>query len=409
MPIDFNRVPCRVPIPETKSLSALTFIALLAVTLGVAAGLTFTFWSASASTNAAWFWICAVGFPVLAWAFICCSWLGYLDVKRSDAIAHNRACNDVEMACHTAASAPLTVLGQAWCFSSEPSHAQVSCLHDGTVKREGRPSAVQADRVVDARWIAIPGRPFAAGNEENEHARHKALLEWLYGRLFERIGAALRSLPVGSSLDVLVHVSSSTKLEWAVQLLEQRICDLRPDLQLLVTPSREAIPLFQIDAWLDETAPPFARLVVSVQLLDAISQELSDGVAEAGVALLFGPSRGKRQASTLFAHRPAAGTSRDASTIITLACRWGLCDAEAPLSIWMHGIPESRRASIKRWASSRPTDCHALEDSVGDCATTGAWLALAVALESVEQNTLPNLVMCVHHDQLVALVCRNNQ
>ncbi|VVE19523.1 hypothetical protein [Pandoraea fibrosis] len=408
MPVDFNRVPARKPVPKQASLSAVTAAILLVAMLCIGAGLTMTLWSDGSSTDAISFWACALGLPVATWAVICCSWLGYADVKRSSANAHNRACDEVELACHAAASVPLSVLGHAWCFSSEPAENQSTSVLDGTVKAAVRPSAAQADLEVNARWIDIPGHPYGAGNEGNELARHRVLISWLYGRLFECIGGALRALPANSRLDVVAHVSSLVKLEWATERLEEHIRALRPDLKLSVTPSRKGIPFFRIDSWLDESISPSAKLVVSLHLVNAISQALSDGVAEAGVAILFGSSQVKPQAPALLVHRPAAGTLQEAATVIPLAARWGACDQATTTSVLTHGVAQNQKTVINQQCFPNPVEWHSMEDSVGNSSATGPWLALALALETAGAGAPPQLVLCADNDKLVASVCREH-
>ncbi|VVE88362.1 hypothetical protein [Pandoraea bronchicola] len=408
MPVDFNRVPARKPVPKQASLSVVTAIILLVAMLCIGAGLTMTLWPDGSSTDAISFWACALGLSVATWAVTCCSRLGYADVKRSSVIAHNRACDDVELACHAAASVPLAVLGHAWCFSSEPTENQSTSVFDGTVKAAVRPSAAQADLEVNARWIDIPGHPYGAGNEGNELARHRVLIAWLYGQLLERIVGALRALPANSRLDVAAHVSSSVKLEWATERLEEHIRALRSDLELSVTPFREGIPLFQIDSWLDEATSPSAKLIVSLHLVNAISQALSDGAAEAGVAILFGPGQVKPRAPALLVHRPAAGTLQEAATVIPLAARWGACDPETPASVLTHGVTQSQKTVINQQCFPNPVEWHSMEDSVGNSAATGPWLALALAMESTGAGAPPQLVLCTDNDKLVASVCREH-
>ncbi|MFK0376414.1 hypothetical protein [Pandoraea sp. NPDC090278] len=244
MPIEFERVPARKPVPEPASLSFITAIATLAVTLFVGAALTFALWPTDVSSNTPSLLAYAVGLSVAAWAFSCCIWLGYADVTRSSAVAYNVECDALEQRCHNAASVPLIVLGHTWCFSSDPVENQLAGILDGSVKAVARPSAAQAGVEVKARWIDMPGRTYAAGNMLNEFGRHTRLVDWLYEHLFKHIVDALQALPANARLDVAAHVSASVELEWAIQALEDHIRRLRPDLKVLVTPFPQGIPLF---------------------------------------------------------------------------------------------------------------------------------------------------------------------
>jgi hypothetical protein len=149
-----------------------------------------------------WFWFCVLGYPLLAWAFLLCCWLGYAYARRSGAMAANRVSDDAEQQCHAAASRPLAILGHAWCFSSDDEENALTGLIDGDIRMGPRPSRAEPNTDVNARWIEIPDLSFHAGNELTERTRHDAVCEWLLRRLIDSLAPRLAALPARTPLHV---------------------------------------------------------------------------------------------------------------------------------------------------------------------------------------------------------------
>jgi hypothetical protein len=409
MPVDFNRIPPRVSVPPPPQLSKPFWAALLLVVTGAGAALTITLWPPGRPTNTPWFWICVFGYPLLLWAFLLSSWLAYGHVRRSEAIATNRVSEQIEESCHGAASRPLAILGHAWCFSSDNAENLLQAVRDGSVQVKARPSGAMADTEVNARWMEIPDKPFRPGNELDEHARHKAVCEWLLQRLTGDLTKQLNALPARTSLHVDLHLRS--KLEFAVvrTRLHELLIEKAPALSIKIVENERELSLFSTDAWLDKRDVSAAHLVVAIELRNAISRVLSDGVAEVGVALLVGHPH-TAQTTTLPAlhlHRPARGSMDEIASTLGLATRWGQTTIERVSAAWAHGASSEQASAIRKSASlSERMKWMTLETTVGDCSGSGVWLAAILAAASAESTGDPQLVLSHQDGELVALVCR---
>jgi hypothetical protein len=409
MPIDFNRIPPRVSVPALPEPSKPVWAILLLVVMGAGAALTVTLWPPDLPTDTPWFWICVAVFPALLWGFLLYAWLGYGHARCIGALATNHVAEQIEQSCHDAASRPLAILGNAWCFSSIAAENQLPGFLDGSVQIKTRPSRAMVDSEVNARWIEIPDEPFYPGNELDEHARHKAVCEWLLQRLIGDLTEQLNALPAQTSLQVELHLRS--KLEYTV--VQTRLRDFlvkkAPALSVTMVADEREAQLFSTDAWFDDRDLGVAHLVVAIELRNAISQVLNDGVAEMGAALLVGhPGLAQATPSPMLnLHRPARGSLEAIAGTLGLATRWGHTTIERVSMAWAHGA-SSELSSVTRKLASLPehTKWMALETTVGDCSDSGVWLVAALAAANAESTGDPQLVLSHHEGELVALVCR---
>ncbi|OMG75427.1 hypothetical protein [Burkholderia ubonensis] len=409
MPVDFNRVPPRVEVPPPPQVSMIVWTVLLVLVTGAGAGLTIMLWPTGRPTNTLWFWLCVAGYPLMAWTLLLCSWLGYGYARRNQAIATNRVSDDAEQACHAMAGRPLAILGHAWCFAAHDSENSLEGILTGTELAKLRPSGAVADSEVKARWLDIPGMRFYPGNELAEHARHHAVCTWLLERLIDRLLPQLNTLPPRTKLQVELHHRSRLKSEAVETRLQEMLAERVPVLKVDVVPGEYTIPLFRTDAWHDNRDVNTAHLLVAVELRDAISAVLSDGVAEAGVALLVGRPRHTTAAMPigLRLHRPAKGTLDAAARTIELAARWGQSSRDRLRTVWAHGLTSDSGSAVRQAASfPEETRWIALETSVGDCSGAGPWLAVALAAESARTTGDPQIVLCGEGKELIALMCR---
>lgn len=411
MPIDFARVPPRVAVPERPRPSKVLWAVLLGVVMCLGAALAIFLWPAGRPTSTAWFWFCVIGYPVLAWAFLLCCRLGYGDARRRGAIANNRVSEAEEMKCHKLASEPLAVLGHARCFSSDDQENGIEGLVDGSVTMAARSSRAVPGLDVKGRWLEIPEKPFHAGNELTEHARHRVVSDWLLNRLVGRMGTELAALPGRTALQVDLCIRSEIDPASVRTRLQELIAARAPALRVTVSVSGTHPSLFQTDAWHDGLKPGEAHLLIAIQLRKAVSERLQGGVAETGVALLLGHPGIVRKmpaiGTSLRLHRPAIGASDKVSKPLELAARWSQADSTCIKTVWHHGLTEELSRSVKsaphfgeqtRWVD--------LGATVGTCDGAGAWLAAALAAEHASLTGHPQLVLTQEGTDMIALVCR---
>jgi len=407
MPVDFNRVPPRVMVPSVPKPSIVLWVVLLILILCTGTALTVATWPAGQPTNVFQFGFCAIGYPFMAWAFLLCGRLAYGYIARHQAIANNRVCDAAQQACHDVASRPLAVLGYAWCFSADENENSFGGLRDGSTQLKPRLSAALADKQVSARWIDIAGQRFYPGNEGSEHVRHEAVYRWMLARLMDSVAPQLSVLASVTKVEVELHLQSRLNPNVVEADVERALHHRIPGLEFEIMPGELAVPLFRADAWHDRRDRGRAHLLIAIELRDAISTALSDGVAEAGVAMLVG-ARHLTSASSpdLDLHRPAKGARDVVATTVELAARWGKVPVDRLMTGWTHGLPVDQATSIGKAAVSGSTQWVALETLVGDCAGVGPWLAVALAAEGARTTGEPQLVLCGEGEELTALVCR---
>ncbi|AXF22847.1 hypothetical protein CUJ89_20300 [Burkholderia pyrrocinia] len=409
MPVDFNRVPPRVSVPSAPQPSMIVWTILLVVVMGAGAALAILLWPAGETTHTLRFWFYVAGCPLMAWAFLLCSWLGYGYTRGNQAIATNRVSDEADQRCHTIAGRPLAILGHAWCFAANDSENSLEGILSGAELVKLRPSGAVADSEVYARWLDIPDMRFYPGNELSEHARHHAVCRWLLERLVDRLLPQLRALPPRTKLAVELQHRSRLKSESVETKLREMLAERVPVLKVNVVPGEHTVPLFRTDAWLDNRDVNTAHLLVAIELRDAISTVLSDGMAEAGVALLVGDPRltSPPMPVGLGLHRPANGTFDAAASTLELAIRWGQSLRDQLRTVWAHGLTHDGMSAVRQTASL-PDEARwiTLETSVGDCSGTGPWLAVALAAENARTMGDPQLVLCGEGKELIALMCR---
>ncbi|KUZ98566.1 hypothetical protein WI41_02590 [Burkholderia latens] len=409
MPVDFNRVPPRVEVPPAPQPSMIVWTILLVLVLGAGATPTIMLWPAGEPTNTLRFVFYVAGGPLMVWAFLLCSWLGYGYVRRNQAIATNRVSDEAEQRCHDVAGRPLAILGHAWCFAANDPENSLEGILTGAELAKVRPSGAVADTEVNARWLDIPEMRFQPGNELAEHARHDAVCTWLLERLIDRLLPQLNALPPRTNLHVELHHRSRLKSDAVKARLREVFAERAPALKVHIVPGNHTIPLFRTDAWLDIRDVQTARLLVAIELRDAISAVLSDGVAEAGVALLVGHPRpaSPDKPVRLRLHRPAKGALDTATSTLELAVRWGQSSRDRIRAVWAHGLTSDTMSAVRQ-AASFPDETRwiALQTSVGDCSGAGPWLAVALAAESARATGDPQLVLGGEGEELIALICR---
>lgn len=408
MPVDLNRVPPRVEVPPAPQPSMIVWAILLVLVMGAGAALTILLWSPGRPTSRVWFWLCAVVYPFLAWAFILFAWLGYRYVCRNQAIAVNRVSDEAEERSHEVASQPLSILGHAWCFSADESENALDGVRNGTVQIKTRASAAVDNTDVNARWLVVPDSSIPPGNELDEHDRHQTLCSWLLERLIERLDPQLMALPPQTKIQAELYLCPTLDAVTVETQLRKLLAARMPGVTPEVVSKVDAIPLFRADAWLDQRKSNTAHLLIAVELRDAISTVLADGAAEAGTALLIGHPRPTSPStrSAVRLHRPAKDTFDAAARTLELATRWGHSPRDRQLTVWTHGLTSEKTSAVRQAASFRDaTRWIALETSVGDCAGAGPWLAVALAAENARTTGDPQMVLCGEGNELTALMC----
>ncbi|MCX5545728.1 hypothetical protein M3A49_41050 [Paraburkholderia sp. CNPSo 3076] len=410
MPVDFERIPPQVRVPEASRPSILVWALLLCLMLAAGASLTVFLWRAGKPTNTVWFWFRAVALPVLIWGLLLACRLAWTYVRVNAALATNRTADDIEEQRHELSSQPLAVLGHAWRFSSSEEENSVEDLFDGKIKLRPASSQVRPNTDVMARWLEIPGKRFYGGNARTEHARQTEACEWLLNELMSDLAPQILQLPRQVSMSVDLCVDTVLQPATWVARLQPLLKEKFPSLRVQVKPATRELSLFHADSWHDGVRPDVVRLLVAVQLRKAASDVLANGVAEAASMLLVGTPAVAGQMNgkpALRIHRPARGTPEKVADVLKLAVRWGRTSFDKTGTTWGTGLGKDAlrtiRSSCRFGHRMRPVD---VDETVGNAGAARAWLATTLAAANAALMNEPQLVIAQEGDDLVALVCQ---
>ena len=408
MPVDFLRVPPRVDVPHVSRPSILVWTLLLGLMVTGCVALAVFVWPAR-NADSVVFWFCAIGFPILAWSFLLCCRLAYLYGCLSAALATNKISDAIEAQCHESSSQPLAVLGNVWKFSSNEEENSLDALVDGMTKL--RPVASQAVPNTDviARWLDVPGRQFYSGNARTEHARQSELCEWLLNEMVDDIKSKLIRIPHQVSLGVDVCINSVIDSATVQEGLLARLRNVLHTTRIEVKSSKTELSLFHADSWFDNNRSDSVHLLVAVQLRNAASEILANGVSEgASMLLVSSPAIASRMgvSSPLCLHRPARGPSETTADVLKLAIRWGGGTFDNIGTSWRTGLSKEVariiRSSCRFWHGMETVD---LDAAVGKAGAAGVWLATALAAANAALTNEPQLVITQEGNDLLALVC----
>jgi hypothetical protein len=403
MPIDFDALPARVPVPHARTATVPWLIALVVVIAGGAA-LSIATWPVGRPTQTLWFWTRTFGLPFLAWLLLYSGRRFVLANRRRDALADNAAIDQKEDQLHEAAGVPLIVVGQTWCFSGVPERNR---LEDAMKVRE------QQDDKAGVGVLAVPGKPFFQGNRADEVLRHSSVLEWLLVNLVTPLAEQLRAStnPNAIAIDLCIdsvltqeRVRRSITNAWFALGLKQ------PEkVQIL-----NAMSLYSIDHWLDKRTRTPLRLAIAVQLRGVISGGLQAGQAEAGAAMLLAnPSRRTTippdvtPADAICVHRPSRGPAESISASIANALRWGRCSDRKVDTRWDTGLIESLAKAVKSLTSPvNDASVVNLAQTIGDVGVATPWLSLALAAQRAKETSDRQMILDQQDGELVAMICR---
>jgi hypothetical protein len=166
----------------------------------------------------------------------------------------------------------------------------------------------------------------------------------------------------------------------------------------------------QVDSWLDESNDKTLHLIIAIQLRNAISNLLEKGDAEAGVALIMGhPSIAAVLAdqTAVSIHRPAKGQRETLDDTLLRVMRWGRSAVADLDTAWTCDIPPNSYSAIRASNHFKPnTVLCDLNATIGDCGFASPWLTLALAARQAIGSGLPQPVIVLEGEEIIALACR---
>lgn len=408
MPVDFARIPPRETVPDVSRLSILGWGLLLCLLTVACATMAVFIWP-GAKSDIVLFWFCAIALPIFTWSFLLCCRIAYLYGRINSALATNKTCDAIEARCHVSSSEPLAVVGHVWKFSSDEEENALDGLVEGKTKLRPVSSRTTPNTDVIARWLDVPGREFYAENALTEHARQMVVCEWLLNEMVSALASQLRALPSRVSMKVELCIDSMLDAagvgETVLVLLKKA---LRTPHITLTSPVRE-LSLFRADSWFDDMHPDSIHLLVAVQLRNAVSETLANGVAESGSMLLVSsPSMAQRlgEKFPLWLHRPVKGTLDKLPETLELAICWGRASSDEVGTTWLTGLSEEATRTIRSSSQfGSKTGNVSLDTSVGNVGIGRAWLATTLGAANAAATEKPQLVIVQEGNDLLALVC----
>lgn len=408
MPIDFARVPPRVAVPNPPRISAWRWGVLLVFFVVAGIGTSRLFWPQEGSPE--WmFWAGGIGYSVGCWLFSLTLRLGLGYLECSQAVAENEVRDEIENDYHDRASRPLAVLGH---FKRVATHEMAHAVRIDL--SEHMPDDAASDPVNLSRPLSralrMPGRPFYPSNALGEHVRHRALCSWVFGDLIHEMEARLRAMPIGSVLDVRLRLAARVDTERTSQELEELLSSTARGLIVRVTPSVAMLDISEMEQWHDSMTMNDAKLVVVIQLRDAISSGIEYGQTEGAAALLLRRAEAlsppENTTSALHIHRPAIGTVGSIPRTVENALKWGRSAGEQIDTIWMQGLTTEACHQITKILGDvvKKQDFDAM---FGDCGDASSWLVVVHALEHAERKMLAQLLVTQPANNVISLVCRS--
>ncbi|WP_153947823.1 hypothetical protein [Cupriavidus sp. U2] len=322
----------------------------------------------------------------------------------------NEVRDEIEEDFHDRASRPLAVIGHAQRAPTEEM-ARAVRIDLGADPHDHAPGRDTTDRVVPApRALRIPNRPFYPSNVLGEHVRHREICAWLFAGLVREIAGGLCALPSGCELDVRLRLAARVDPEETCQELEALLSSKARGLIVRVTPCAGSFGILELEQWHDSMAVNEAKLVVVVQLRDAISDGMECGHSEGAAAMLLrrtdASDRSADLKSALHIHRPGRGPVDSMPRTVDLAAKWGRTAVDQVETVWMQGLSTEACQQLNKMLGDgvRKRDLDAM---LGNCGDASPWLAAIHALENAERLALPQLIVAQHGSGIVSLVCRN--
>lgn len=400
MPVELPTLPWRGDkhVPPHALVWACAF--LLCMLAG--AGITLFAWPANEPTNTAWFWICLLAFPALAW----CVAFGLRMHFYEEHVEERRADEEVRQADEKLAiqfaSEPLAVTGYAY-LSAQGSINVASRIASGEKILQSR---TPRSGIESIRHTAL----VLAGDDEVVPLRYRSAFMELLGLCAEAIKSVPADIPLSVYLQVPSHVDQTVLLDAWTACWEE--CEFRPADASLCNSDQG---LMLIDEWLDyrggRELEKFA-LVVAVQL----NETPPPGGAEAAVAVLLGwaplvARRGLNPRAML--HRPVDTASTTINEAMTKALRWGDSPASDFADLWFARLNDHDSSAVLKATSDLGLGLskkqglagnHNIDAALGDGGVAAGLFSIALAIDHVQQVGSAQLVAWRENSLRLAVV-----
>lgn len=413
MAYDLRRIAPEKELPTVKAAWKRWSLAFVLVAGGGSLG-ALSWWPASESTHTAWFWLCAVVFPFLAWLTPFLFYLGAMQSRRRSAVEYNKDRKNYIQIVQRDAGIPLHVVASGFLFSSDDHENTPLAVIGNDLLLEPRIRFLGDDQTITARWIEPPGGAWRPGADGADFARQQELFTYVLHSLIAQIAPAIRAMPEHIRIVPVISVDAPFELpniekKWREAWAEHQLgSETEP--HICVTPPT----LISVDGWLDgdDTFPSNAVMALCVIRINPLLNALPEkGAAEAGVVLLLASAllaSRMRLTSQALLYRPERGNKFDLGHKLIQVLMWSRTDAPEVSDHWFTGGAEAppQRAltdelhalGIAAVKTADPERQHDLDRRIGDAGLAAPWLNVALACNYASQ---------CGHKQLISVAQEN--
>jgi hypothetical protein len=382
-------MPVELPMPRSDTPPAppkpIVWLAVFVIVMLAGGGSTLLGWPKTEPTDTAWFWICTLVFPALAWCILFGLRLHYYneEMDRQQAEDETREVDRTEAIGF--ASEPLAVAGLAY----------LSALR--SIDVASGTTVLQAE-TVESGGGAIRHTVLTLADDEGSVGRYRSSFMELLGQIADAINAVPRNVPFDVRLAFSPEVDQVLLLNaWQACWRE---CEFRPA-EASLCPTERGV--MELDEWLDVRGGPELEkfiLFISVQL----HHKPPPNSAEAAVALLLGwAPLVERLGLKPFAllHRPVDIDSMPLNAAVSRALLWGKAEAVQLNDLWQAGLKGKDKSALVQAASDlslgisksdQLSGIHDIDVAIGDPGVAAGWLALVLAIEHAEMTGKPQLM-----------------
>ena len=248
--------------------------------------------------------------------------------------------------------------------------------------------------------------PASAALTFDDEERQGAVLEWILRSFAPAIADVLDSVPERIPVEVHLDVNSAALSREAILAVWEGLAvSVRPSrlhVQPVIEPSGG---LWLIDTMLDQAAPALrdvVTLLINANLNPLRAADPEPGSAEAATMMLLCPAALARKEQLPVAgwfHRPQSDATAPQEGALHFALKWGRTTGKEVGGMIQAGFDEGTAAQVRialraagRSGDGAAVSDFALDTLVGNTGTSAPWLASVVALDRVNESTVPYIV-----------------
>ncbi|MFK8332308.1 hypothetical protein M2D63_020095 [Pseudomonas sp. BJa5] len=381
MTVDLRALPDKVQLPTPPGKGRWSLVMLL-ITL-LCSGLVVLFWPGDQSRNSAWFWCCAVVFPMLSGVLVFALRLLAYERQYNFAQGWNQSHGQQEHALIRQGQRAIAVLATSYC-SPAGNNRLAQALRSGSTPLQ---PVYLPQRLTTLRLSRLP-HPMQQTAGQSGVQRLQGVLQQVMRGLDEDL--------LRLKAPVLVRIRHNQLLTDAEVLAVWHSCasdDMAVEQVIFAT---QDDGLFWLDTWLDELGAPALLLSIEINLFAEPVAEQAESVSAVLLALAE-RCAGQGPEPSAWIHRPVSMSSQ-AGSVQDVLC-WGRIEnTTSEFFTWQLQVPDAllSEMNIVMSGTGYPLDsekCNRLDDSFGLPASAVGNIAMIIASEQAVADSQPQLVM----------------